>query len=267
MNLKILKKIHNKIYRKCFVPLFKLLYLIIPVDKNKILFTDFYGAGYGDNPRCISDEILSRNLDYKVIWIVENDDIPKCCEFERVRPHTFRALYEFSSAKVWVDNVRVRDVKKKKNQILLQTWHAPFSAKLLEKDAQNTLPSSYILAAQYDGAVTDGILSCSSSQTEQYKRAFWLNENAEILEIGLPRNDFLINNKNNAELIIKLKQNLSIDKNAYVIMYAPTFRDNGDISAYKIDYNIVLSTFEKNLAKLRSFCLDFILMLRNTANK
>ena len=42
-----------------------------------------------------------------------------------------------------------------------------------------------------DGQIADGIISNSRLLDEQFRRAFWLNENVEILPYGLPRNDYL----------------------------------------------------------------------------
>ncbi|EHD91132.1 putative glycero-phosphotransferase [Streptococcus pneumoniae GA13494] len=45
--------------------------------------------------------------------------------------------------------------------------------------------------AKYDGSISDAIISSCQlqTQTEQFKKSFWLADNVEILEYGLPRND------------------------------------------------------------------------------
>jgi len=47
----------------------------------------------------------------------------------------------------------------------------------------------------------------------------------KIIATGLPRNDYLFDNKYNTEKINKLKINIFGEKNKKIILYAPTFRD------------------------------------------
>lgn len=79
----------------------------------------------------------------------------------------------------------------KENQVYLQTWHGSDGVKIIEKDAESTLSKSYIRMAKYDGSISDAIISSCQlqTQTEQFKKSFWLADNVEILEYGLPRND------------------------------------------------------------------------------
>ena len=39
---------------------------IIP---NKIVFSNFYGQGYGDSLKYIAQEILKQNLPYDLVWV------------------------------------------------------------------------------------------------------------------------------------------------------------------------------------------------------
>ena len=131
----------------------------------------------------------------------------------------------------------------------LQTWHAPFSPKKLEGEAVETLKKEYLISAKHDGAITDGIISNSHLLDEQYKRAFWLNKDAKILKIGLPRNDFLINNADNKALITNIREKINIPSEAYVVLYAPTFRDDYTTNGYKLDFENVRKAFETRFGK------------------
>ena len=48
----------------------RLIRLFKPVKRNKIVFSQFGGKGYGCNPRAICDEFLRRNGNYDLVWIL-----------------------------------------------------------------------------------------------------------------------------------------------------------------------------------------------------
>ena len=67
------------------------------------------------------------------------------------------------------------------------------------------------------------LIAQNSYSSEIFRHAF--DFKGEMLEIGYPRNDILIN-KNNKEDIDEIKTRLNIPKDKKVILYAPTWRDN-----------------------------------------
>ena len=68
----------------------------------------------------------------------------------------------------------------------------------------------------------DLFISSSKAFSKQVRDFFWYD--GKILESGLPRTDILVNNKN----IKNSKDN--------ILLYAPTFRDNGNTWVYNLDY-------------------------------
>ena len=80
---------------------------ILPVKKNKIVFSQFGGKGYGCNPRAICDEFLRRDEGYDLVWILgksqtrEKAGIP-----DGVRTVTGDlSMSELATAKVWINNI------------------------------------------------------------------------------------------------------------------------------------------------------------------
>lgn len=206
------------------------------------MFDNFTGKGYGDNPKYIAEQL--RHKGYDLVWFVDNlskDSFPD--GIRTVKIHSIRGLYNKATAKVWVDNIRhYHPVKKRKNQIYLQTWHGAYGPKLAEKDAYRSLNEQYIKTAQYDGQISDGILVSGKLEEELFLRTFWLGSNTKILRFGLPRSDELIRQRNIP--IRQHKQRLGLDPEAYYILYAPTFRDNHSLAAYDMDYPAIIKTFE-----------------------
>lgn len=205
---------------------------IMPIKDNRILLVNFFGKGYGDNPKYIAEELLSRDNNIELIWLVKGqyyDDIPQ--KIKQVKRGTFKELYYLSTAKIWIDNSRKHaGVTKRKEQFYIQTWHGDLGLKKVEKDVENTLTKEYIKSAKADSKMIDLITSGSKMFSDTVKRAFWYE--GRILECGSPKTDAYFNISN-------------VVKNNYkTIIYAPTFRDSGDNSCCDIDYNKLITTLE-----------------------
>ena len=52
----------KKIFKHIYVSLLR----ILPIKKDKIVFCNFSGRGYGDNPKYIAEEIHKRNLNIDI---------------------------------------------------------------------------------------------------------------------------------------------------------------------------------------------------------
>ncbi len=222
---------------------------IRPIQKNKIVFSNFLGKGYGDNPKYITEEILREKLPWDVVWLSGNAE-QEYPQGVRVVPYgSLKAMYELATAKVWVDNVRntLRPAKRK-GQVYLQTWHGSYGPKLSEKDAEDKLSASYVKAAKADGRIADAVLTNSYMLEKFFVRAFWLGDNAQILRLGFPKNDVMLQNAASFDGTA-LKKKLGISNDAYVVLYAPTFRDSGSTEGYITDFAPIVKAFEENLGK------------------
>ncbi|MFS9161735.1 CDP-glycerol glycerophosphotransferase family protein [Streptococcus oralis] len=218
----------------------------LPLNKRKLVFDNFGGRGYGDNPKYIADELLKQDKNLDIVWLTKDMSTSVPDGVRKVRYGSWRAFLEWSTAKIWVDNIRNSDRPwKRKKQIYLQTWHGSDGVKLVEKNVESTLSKSYLVMAKYDGRISDGIISSCQLQTEQFKKSFWLDDNVEILEYGLPRNDdfFYSEKVSHTNQIVRARYNISLDE--LVVLYMPTFRDNGSTKAYNLDYDKVISSFQK----------------------
>lgn len=236
----------KKIFKHIYVSLLR----ILPIKKEKIVFCNFSGRGYGDNPKYIAEEIHKRNLNIDMVWLCADKEtiFPPYIRF--VKMWSLRHYYELATAGAIVSNVRIDlGVEKRKKQTYLQTWHGPFGSKRIEGEALDILKKEYIVSAIHDGAITDAIISNSQLLDELYKRAFWLNSHSEILRIGLPRNDFLVNNADNIELITTIRAKFNIPANAYMVLYAPTFRDDYTTDGYKLNFEEIREAFENRFCR------------------
>lgn len=216
------------------------------IQKNKIVFDNFWGRGYGENPKYITEEIHRENLKCDLVWLYANEQTEFPQYVRKIPYGSNKAKRELATAKVVVNNVRnSMRVQKKKGQIYIQTWHGGLGFKKVEAAIQEQLPLSYVQAAKRDGAECDAILSSCALQTAEYRQCFWLNEKTEILEFGLPRCDILFAEQSKIKGKVYAKYGLS--KKTKIILYAPTFRDDRTIDGYALDYSGVLKAFEEKM--------------------
>lgn len=245
-NKTFLKKVYRKVFKAVVERPFSKIVYYSHVKENRILLDNFGGRGFGDNPGYIAKSLHEIAPELEMVWLVDNfldDDFPSY--ITPVPIDSIKGLYMRASSRVWIDNIRhLHPVRKKKGQLYLQTWHAPFSPKCVEKDAQDRLGDKYVKQAKYDGTITDGILANSKLQENQYRRAFWLGKNAEILRFGLPRNDVLARCKNNKEAQKIARQKLKMREDTFYVLYAPTFRDDYSTKGYEIDFEKVKNAFQ-----------------------
>lgn len=226
--------------------------------QNKIVFLNFGGKGYGCNPKYIAEELIKRKFDGEIIWLVKENDpfMPK--EIRQVNISGEDSFRELATARVIVNNVKGDiNFKKRDGQLYIQTWHAGFSPKLLEKDAAVTLPKSYLLESKYNSEDSDLFLSNSIAQTEEYRRAFWCD--CEILEMGLPRNDIFFHY--NPKLKNAILMRIGINPTKKILMYAPTFRGGDDsLEQYGLDFKLLKESIHKK------FGGEWVLLVRMHPN-
>lgn len=223
--------------------LFWIICYLMPVKKNKIVFQSYYGRGYGDNPKYIADALLKSGKDLDCVWVVKSNDgneLPP--NFRTVIFRSFKYIYEMSTARVWVDNSRKEYCLKKKNQCYMQTWHGGLGMKKVENMVPDKLGENYLRMAKRDAEQCDVMISSCKTLTSDYRNFFWYPE-GEIIEKGLPRNDRLINFTEND--VQRIRNHFGIDNSVKLLLYAPTFRENNDLSAYNIDYTRCKAALEK----------------------
>ncbi len=226
-------RVIRKVYRIVCVRLFNLF----PIKNNKIIFSNFSGKGFGDNPKYIFLELNSRKCSYDYVWILKNDYDKKTLppNVRYVMYNSIRYFYDMCTAKIWIDNHRkIIDLKKRKEQFYIQTWHGGIALKKIEKDVENVLDHNYIKQAVHDSKMIDLMISNSEFCSKMYKRAFWYE--GEILECGSPRNDIFFM-KNGTEFKGRIKKKINIPLNKKIALYAPTFRKDENVDCYNIDYD------------------------------
>ncbi|MDD1401139.1 CDP-glycerol glycerophosphotransferase family protein [Limosilactobacillus reuteri] len=200
----------------------------LKIKNKKIIVDNFFGRGFGDNPKYIVEKLLAIDPKLDIVWLVNDSTDNKLFphNVRLVNYWSLRSAYELATAHVWIDNVKnnYKGVKRKK-QFYLQTWHGGIGFKKVEKAAQDNLSEEYLKASKRDSKQTDLMISDSKWVTDNYRENFWYS--GEIRQIGLPRNDIFY--KKSTKIVEKVKSFYGIDEQSEIILYAPTFRGNMSI--------------------------------------
>lgn len=252
-----MKRILKKAVKIQVLVLYRLFMLFNRVDKRIILFESNLGRNYSGNPRFIYEELVARGLDkvYQCYFILEDTGITLPGNARKVRRISLPYFYLFSKAGIWVSDTRMPTyLRKRKAAVYIQTWHGTPLKKLALDLEQMTMAGEkdledYKKKFLKNSRTWDYLISQNSYSTHIFRRAFGFEK--EILEIGYPRNDILIN-RNNPQSINEIKGKLGLPADKKFILYAPTWRDNehhGHLSykfSSKIDYDYLKQKLEKD---------------------
>ncbi|MGI6238075.1 MAG: CDP-glycerol glycerophosphotransferase family protein [Christensenellales bacterium] len=195
------------------------------LSPKKVAFSSFKGAAFSDSPRAIAKALHRLRPDADIVFQLRGGaDAPDWVR--RVPPHSPKWLYELSTARVVVDNFNRPFFQPKfKGQKYVQTWHGDrgFKRVLYDKDPDGGFP---------DGERIDLAVAGSDFGESMYRTAF--RYRGEVLKVGLPRNDALLNAADT--FAARKKTDLLLDKK--ILLYAPTFRDSMRGGAYTPNLDI-----------------------------
>ncbi|GGE54813.1 hypothetical protein GCM10011391_37240 [Pullulanibacillus camelliae] len=230
---------------------------ILPVDNSLIVFESGVGKQYSDSPRYIYEEIVRRNLNYKIVWVCNKKvrfPNKKTKRIKRLSPYYY---YYLSRAKIWVNNQNFPTyIIKRPQTTYLQTWHGTPLKKMLFDIEQVQGRSEDYVERVYNATKTwDYLISPSPFATQAFKSAFKYQGN--ILETGYPRNDIFYKEERH-DIALRVKNRLNLPRDKKIIVYAPTFRDNqtSNKNKFLFDINMDLYQMKEQLGE------EYIILLR-----
>lgn len=209
------------------------------VDNRKIFIMTF-DNDYTCNPKYIAEELLRRNASVKIVWATSKVKMKNFPEKIKVVPLRSYAMFqEMASSKIWIDNALncVWDaMPKKHNQIYINTWHGSMGIKRLSGKR------IWLLRAKRCNKVTDYCISNSTFEENVYRETFW--KDVKYLRYGHPRNDLLFA-EHKEELREKVWTFFDLPSDTKILLYAPTFRDDGNMEWFNLDYELVKKAMEQ----------------------
>lgn len=186
--------------------------------KKQAVFSSFGGTEYNDNPRAISVALHEMDPSYKFVWMLPNHyeaDVPSY--IVTAKRYSIKAMYYYATSKVIVDNFNIPKWFIKRNgQKYIQTWHGDRGFKKILYDS--TFISKDFYRPEKD--ICDLMMAGSKRGYDKYRSAF--RYQGEILEVGSPRNDILLNP--DLSVARKIRQKYGVDDKTRILLYAPTYR-------------------------------------------
>jgi len=206
--------------RGSFILLYRLYRLLFRDNHRSVLLYSFSGK-YSDNPRAISEKIHEIDPSIRLIWPICNIADKK----DTLPDYIFAIDYNkpierwkaYANARVIIGNEPLPIIPKSKKQLFIQTWHGDRGFKKCLKESEHVACDK--LLEEIEG-MCDYAVSGSTYGEGVYRRAFGFK--GDLIKMGCPRNDCLINNnidKNN-----QIRAKLKINLNEKVLLYAPTLR-------------------------------------------
>jgi CDP-glycerol glycerophosphotransferase len=231
----------------------------MPRNSYKILFGAWSGRQFSDNPKYFLLELLSQKQGFKCYWIGDEpirEHVEKTPGVNFILKGSWSAVWHMLTAKYYVCNINWRDelgwIPTCGRVKILNLWHGIPYKKIgaCQLDGNGKCEATQTKIFSLRGMVRDLLISWHNWC---YDDASWTSVSSEkmgdimcrafphrfskdrMVMAGLPRNDFLIQNKENFTLQKQLKEkyaallNLPIDKRWY--LYLPTWR-HGEGSAF-----------------------------------
>lgn len=226
-----------------------------PILKNTAFFRSFNGQ-YNDNPKYVSEELHRRYPEMNIAWAIGDgsaDSFPDYVKTVQINSAEY-AKY-VARAEIVVDNycgcrtnyLKVNNPVKRlafwllsrhrKGQFCLSTWHGT-PLKHIALDEPGYKKAKF--AKGYFN--TDTLIAGCDVTAGAFKTAFgW---DGEVMMCGTPRNDILVNGSD-----ADLKEKLGLPKDKKVFLFAPTFRNNVEMSGVfqlkALDIDALLATLSE----------------------
>lgn len=233
-----LRKIMRHMVNYVRVMRYRLRTANIQTDDKIIVFNAFNGKSYTCTPKAVYEYMVASGKyeDYKFVWVVR--DMEKYAFLEEnpnttiVKNRTKEYERALASAKYWICNYRIYDyIYPKADQYYVQCWHGT-PLKRLGYDIEhsdNAMNSQQEIRDKYrtDAEKFSFILSPSAFASEKFISAWNLAETGQadkVVEVGYPRDDFMINFTE--EDVKRIKESLELPADKKILLYAPTWRDN-----------------------------------------
>ena len=196
-----------------------------PRCRNRVVFCNYNGRGYGDNLAPIADEILRRGHSWDLVWLVKDEAVALPRTIRKVKRSWFREKACLSSARVVISNTKGSLVyRKRAGSVYIQTWHGgDVPTKFSEGGCGPDLSRYYVMMSKRDSKITDYVLSGSERLTEIFRTMFWYPPTCRVLEWGTPRKDLYFRKTDSDRAVAK--ERIFGRSDVRVALYAPTFRE------------------------------------------
>lgn len=224
-----------------------MLFRIIPVKENRILFYSYSGKDCSDSPRCIAEHLRQVNPDIEIIWAVKGGrkKIKEQIDGQVIEYNSLAHIYYGTTAKVIVTNTGpYKAIKYRNSQVIINTWHGGGAYKKTGMD--NPYKNKYQYLYNKNLGQSGVTLFVSSSKLfTKYVIQGAFNYKGDVIECGLPRNDQLFDYKRIKENSDKVRKYYRLDPDMKIVLYAPTWRNYVLDEFEQLNVSDLLNSLEK----------------------
>lgn len=210
---------------------------LLPMKKNRVLFTAYLEKQYSCNPRYISEELKRMYGDrLEIGWLFRHPENFKYLEEQGIRvlgTKNLQSTLFAMTSRVIVSNTYFKpSLPRRRNQFILYTWHGGGAYKKVgDSKKQNFIEKFYTHIRESGGKL---YLSSSDFFTENVVRDSF-HYKGEVLSKGMPRNDMLINGLPEEKKAL-IREKIGLKDGEKLVLYAPTYRKDTCVHAFNPDY-------------------------------
>jgi len=214
-------------FKRRFFKLFYMLFCMFPINNNKVTFASDSRSEINGNFFFVYEELYKRNLNLDIKMIF-NERINN----KKTFPDLFHMAYQFATSKIiLLDDFYplVYPLKIRKNADLMQVWHAAGAFKTFgySRIGRPGGPSPH---SKNHRNYTKVVVS-SEGVRKNYAEGFGVSLD-KVYATGIPRSDIFFDKDYKSYVKKTLQTKYPFLKNKKVILFAPTFRGNGQASAH-----------------------------------
>ena len=230
---------------------------IFPVKDNRVVGISYSGRQYSCSPKYIFEylnNVYGNSFDLN--FIIKQSEKYSEEGISFIKLYSIKSFYIFCTSKVIVSNYGIpKFIPKRKNQIVINTWHGGGAYKKGEIPYES-LPFHEKLLINYKTKSNDIVISSCREFTELFAEDYLHNYCGEFMTCGMPRNDIMFNAKR-ADIVTKVRRKFDVPEGSAVVLYAPTYRGrfykHNDSFKTNIDPKRVCNAIENRFGKSSVF--------------
>lgn len=214
---------------------------ICHIKKDRILFSSLTGGKYAEyscNPKYICEYLDKYYREqFEIIWVLAEThkyDYLQERGMKLVRHFTIQSFYYLLTSKYVISNGSyVPWFPFRKKQVVINTWHGGGAYKRL--DANEDPFMHRVMEKQH--AIAGKNITCFVTSSYKFTQCVIRDTfrfSGDILSVGMPRNDALVQKKTEY-MAKKVKKCYNITLDVHILLYAPTYREYGTYEHLKLD--------------------------------
>lgn len=214
----------NKRYRPVMKQIYR-AFRTLPVDPNIVVFECGQGRQLGDSPGAIYEELVKRNDQRLKVWVYNKRFPIRDDNTIIVKRYSPEYFWYLARAKYWVSNQNMPNfIHRRRTGVYIQTWHGtPLKKMFLDINQIVGRDDGYV------GRVSEAtqqwsVLVSPNPYTTGIMRSAYAFDGPAV-ELGYPRNDVLLDESAEGRRRV-VRQQLGLKDSDFVVLYAPTFRDD-----------------------------------------